>query len=56
MQIQEIDFHIDRTTTIICTDKVDVEKYNTIVLQKTFSNFRNLLSKNGHKCYKHRTY
>jgi hypothetical protein len=36
LQIQEIDFCIDRTTTIICTHKVDIEKYNTIVLQKHF--------------------
>jgi hypothetical protein len=34
LQIQEIDFPIDRTTTILCTHKVDVEKYNTIDLQK----------------------
>jgi hypothetical protein len=34
LQIQEIDFPIDRTTTILCTHKIDVEKYNTIDLQK----------------------
>jgi ATP-dependent exoDNAse (exonuclease V) alpha subunit len=36
LQIQEIDVPIDRTTTILCTHKVDVEKYNTIALQKHF--------------------
>jgi hypothetical protein len=34
----------------------NVEKYNTIALQKTFFNLGNLPSKNGHKCYKYRTY
>jgi hypothetical protein len=36
LEIQEIDFHINIHTTIFCTHKVDVEKYNTIVLQKHF--------------------
>jgi len=36
LQIQEIDFYIDRTTLILCTHKLDVEKYNTIVLQEHF--------------------
>jgi hypothetical protein len=36
LKIQEIDFHINTHTTIFCTHKVDVEKYNTIVLQKHF--------------------
>jgi ATP-dependent exoDNAse (exonuclease V) alpha subunit len=39
LQIQEINFHIDRTTTILCTHKIDVEKYNTIFLQKHFPTF-----------------
>jgi len=36
LEIQEIGFHQNRHTTIFCTHKVDVEKYNTIVLQKHF--------------------
>ncbi len=36
LQIQEIDFHINRITIILCTHKVDVEKCNTIALQKHF--------------------
>jgi hypothetical protein len=40
LQIQEIDFPIDRTITILCTHKINVEKYNTIVLQKRFSTFK----------------
>jgi hypothetical protein len=36
VQIHEIDFCNDRTITILYTHKVDVEKYNTIDLQKHF--------------------
>ncbi len=40
LQIQQIDFHINRTIAILYTHKIDVEKYNTIVLQKHFSTLK----------------